>query len=247
MISKVYVVVKWNLNLSGSKYDDRIRALRSSDEWELTRLELWKKFTVPSLCRQRHTDFDVLVMCDPKETEQNERLARTFPDPRFHVVSEWKKFRETISRIGLPGEKVLFCRIDSDDMYHRNTIHNFIEAIPEAWVVDRRYIQAMSGYCLIVETGKIHRWNNPTPPFFCAIRTRAELRREFPAGPGIVNHSTLASDSYHLKDEPLFCVTVNGSNICNRTSVAWIGEEIHGAEEFKVRKDYGISFDNSGV
>jgi hypothetical protein len=240
MIDLIYVSVRWNLEYADSKYLKKIKKMQASDAWEKARLDIWKRYTMPSLLRQTHREFEVLLLCDPAKKGQNKRLAETLTDRRFRIITDWEDMRRQIYDGGKFDDTIMICRLDSDDMYHPKFIETFIEWEPKATVKNKAFIQAMTGYGLNTQSGAICEWNNPSPPFFAILRKRWTMWKDLPGGQGIAHHGKLETRAFRLSGPELFCVTMHGMNICNRPGVSWVGRAIKGEELERVKADYGI-------
>lgn len=74
-------------------------------EWHKRRLEMFKRFYLPSFMNQTNQDFNCLFRIDHTMPEQSIRdLQDVLPDSRFEIVKKWGDLRGHI-----------FVRMDSDD------------------------------------------------------------------------------------------------------------------------------------
>ena len=256
MIDEIYVLVRWNVDFtkdaaSNSKYHQRIRDMRATKEWEKRRIAVWKRYTMPSLLRQTYQNFRVILLCDGSKRDEWDNLIETLPQDRniFGLLGteHWNEWREMLLDNGDEYDRIMFCRLDSDDMYHFTAINKFVVAVREKDRKGKTHIQAMKGYGYDLVSRTVHRWANPSPPFFCVVVDRRDLEKDLSGSMGIAHHGKLGRRAYRIQDEALFCVTINGTNICNRSSVPWKKERIEGSELDLVRKDYGLNADDIAV
>jgi hypothetical protein len=239
---EVIVSIRWNLPMKAAR-EGLVEGIRARPDWHDRRLELWKRYAMPSLLRQTYCGFEVWLHCDPKEKAQNAQLGEVLTDLRFKIVTDWgKHIREFCSK-GKPEDPVLFCRMDSDDMYDRFLISHFCDSVDAMRRAGKEYIQPSQGYALNLQNMKIYRWVNPSPAFFAAPLKRQQAMH-MAGGRHICHHGRVCEAAYPLNDRPLFCVTLHEHNVCNSPNIGWVKEEIAAAELANARTEYRISAQN---
>ena len=237
---KVIVIIPWNLPILSGFMDgvERARNEISKPDWFQRRLDIWKRYTMPSLVRQSFQYFQAFLLCDPTTVEQNAILQSTFNDSRFQIING--SLYQLIDQLYVedcPDDLIVCCRIDSDDMYHPNLLMEFFRRLGE--VKDGKiYIQPMHGYALNILTQKVYRWVNPSPAFLCCPAQRRDLKSSI----DVIwcDHGQVAAKSVHITRQPMFCVTLNGLNVFNTADCSWVGEEIVGNELDQVKRDYTL-------
>jgi Protein of unknown function (DUF3118). len=108
-----HIITRFNLRSSWA-YDEA---------WFLDRLELFDKYTLPSLRRQTNKNFTWHLLFDQKRTkphlEKLEALNHNGIDLRFHLFGEKEEpFEELKKQIYSEGEAILTSRVDNDDILH---------------------------------------------------------------------------------------------------------------------------------
>lgn len=91
----------------------------------------------------------------------------TWEDKNRTLISRVESsLRKIIQEVGNDYEWVYLTRIDSDDMFHKESIALIQEQKPE----NRRSLVFKDGYILNIETGEVAEWRPPTnPPFHTII------------------------------------------------------------------------------
>lgn len=195
---------------------------------------------MPSLLRQSHKNFSVWICCDPAEPSENEELSKTLADPRFQIITNWRNQVAELCFKGDPNDPLIFCRMDSDDMYGKRLIQTFNEKSIKVLDSGKNFLQPQSGYAYQILNRKIYRWENPSPAFFAVVMRRNQAER-MARGPALYHHGHVREKALILNHEPMFCVTLHDVNICNLPRVSWLGEEITDSELETVRAEYGIA------
>lgn len=238
--TKVFVAVPWNIPITPTAVGfARAQSMLAQADWFERRLDIWTRYSMPSLARQSYQDFVVYVLCDPVTAVQNDKLQSTFIDKRFRLVNgSMYQVVDQLMKEGSPEDLFVCGRMDSDDMYHGDLLGEFVRLIPEAQRLGKPFIQAACGYALNLESRKVYRWNNPTPSFLCCLVQRKLLLSSITTI--WCDHGKVAVQAVRIMPRPLFCVTMNGLNIFNVSTCCWVGEEVIGAELEQVKKDYGL-------
>lgn len=238
---KIIILIPWNLPIEGISVGAlRAQAALANPDWFPNRLAIWKRYAMPTLIGQSHPDFTAYVLCDPTTTEQNETVLATLTDRRFRLIAGSGVYQviDELSKEDGPEDLFVCCRMDNDDMWHRNLLTEFVAALPRAARQRRSYVQAAKGYALDVSTQTIYHWNNPSPSFLGFICRRNALRDSI--CPIWRDHGAIASLAVSINSRPLFCVTINGLNVWNTIDCPWVGPVVTGTELDQVKADYGL-------
>jgi hypothetical protein len=191
-----------------------------SPEWLAGRMELFRKFTVPSVATQSRLPDAWLVFFDEETPEatrdQFRQLAAQLPLLRAeycgNLVSEEfasQLWVERVRGVMAPAtEWLITTRLDNDDALHRRFIET-VQSLARPGV--REFLNPTCG--LILENGKLYRDRHDSNPFITLSEPAADCRTVF-----IDGHTRVASHwpvrQFALPDA--WIQVVHGGNLVNR-------------------------------
>jgi len=232
MVDMIFLRIHWDLLLGGRSKDER----RKTAEWQAYRLDLFKRFTLPSLQAQSVKDWRAWLRCDPALEPLHGPLRElSATDSRVQIVYDAN--RKAQDAAASRYDKVVFGRIDSDDMLHP-------EALARWQVEHHGLVQFGDGYGYDPRSGNLLEWNHPSSPFIAEVGDWTILERGMPGLGG--NHGQVYKLAKRIDDARWYMVICHGDNVCNRSGGAWCGRTIEGDERLAVLKTYNIETSPAG-
>ena len=228
---KVVIRSRWDLIWSGPNGEDRFPH-RNTIEWQRERWRLFTRYTLPSLQRQTHADWECWLLADSANKWMHDRV-RGSGDRRAVLVYQpnwWAK------EIAGDVDSIFLTRLDSDDLLAPEALSIMVDASKD--MGGNKYVQLDTGVAWHAATETLRRWRNPSPPFYGRVVTADELRKGLP---GLGHHGQVRPECKVIAtDEPTYCVLLHGGNISNSPDRAWCNEAIVGAEKERIMKRFGL-------
>lgn len=225
------IILRCNWNLD---YYWRPDGVARDDAWQAYRERIFKQYTLASLQRQTHDDWQVWLRCDITHMPTTELMRCRLGDNRvrtlYHIHS-WAM--EKAKELWANQERVIFGRIDSDDMLHPEALARLAQE------TEPGLVQFGFGYALDLTTGRLYEWNHPSSPFIAEIDALDTMRYGMPELGG--NHGRVHRYARRIDDRRWYMVTVHGDNVCNRLPSRWSGAEIDGTERDRVLAEFGVT------
>ena len=197
---KHYIVTRFNLGLYSGEGGFEIKL--SPDEWMDHRIELFMKYTLPSVAAQTCQDFKWLILIDPK-TPVKYRAVLTMIDNAELVTDSY------LSHIPIGDYKLVTTRLDNDDMIHKDFITDIQSSLH-----DCQYIDVPYGYTLDTKACELY----PTWYIGNANITFIEDRG---GAVGVYhdNHGRIVQryTGKQLVGKRYWVITVHGENVANNT------------------------------
>ena len=219
--------IHWDLLLGGRSKDER----RKTAEWQAYRLDLFKRFTLPSLQAQTAVDWRAWLRCDPELVHLHGPLREMAAgDARIQIVYNANS-EAVLTATERPG-RVVFGRIDSDDMLRPDALARWEMEGPGL-------VQFGDGYGLDPRTGSLWEWNHPSSPFIAEVGDWKMLGHGMPGLGG--NHGQVHKIARRIDDARWYMVLCHGDNVCNRAGGAWCGRPLDGDERDEVLKTFGLA------
>lgn len=227
---KVIVRIRWDLPWLDAEKRDRFPQ-RCTSEWQQERWRLFERYTLPSLMRQTHEDWEAWLLCDPSLASLH-FLQR----PASGVIKVYNT-REAARRI---DEAVFLMRIDSDDMLAPDALAEMVHLARYRNPSDRPFVQLDHGVAWHEPTETLYRWVNPSPPFYGLIVTGEDVfeKRDLP---GLGHHGEARARARVFEsDDPSFCVVLHGANISNSKDGSWVRGTIEGDRRAEIMRRFGL-------
>ena len=226
--------INWDLFLDGpcAQNDKRLSA-----EWQAMRLKLFARYTLPSLMRQTHGNWRAWIRCDHELLALHGALHDLANcDARLRIVYDSDaSARDLATHPGPQYDRILFGRIDSDDMLRPDALARWIR---EAQATGSEYVQFGDGYALDPASGRLWEWNHFSPAVLARVCTREQFAQGMPEQGG--NHGKVHEFARRVDDGRYYCVTVHGDNLCNKPDSRWVGMEITGPQRTRVLAEFGL-------
>jgi len=209
------------------------------DEWFAGRIEIFKKYCVPSLQKQTNQDFIHWICFRPEEKDNpltiklGEYLdsikykyiftfhGQPFRDDKKSDLSLRERLKcslDDVSKLIKGKDYVLFSVIDSDDMYRKD----YIELVQKEPYEYKKALIAVQGFILNDDTGELADWNHPScPPYytiFFPIEVFKDPDKHLAYYYPFVSHEDILI-VFKCKQLPdyMYCCTTHSGNI----STAW--------------------------
>ena len=193
--------------------------------WTKRRIELFKRYNLPSILNQAHDDFLYIVLLDPNLWWLTEPLL---PPVDGRIVYCYED-EAVIAAIGEYDEIVL-ALIDSDDMYSRRA-GELMMACPAEWMYFKH------GYAYDVKRGKLWEYDTiRTGPFFARRidpkrMTRFDRDKRHPTHVAVRSYNPVELERWQ------FCMTVHGNNTSSHPQMKHIRKK---SVDKKILEDFGI-------
>lgn len=212
-----FVLTNFNVALPGVGADRRGATVRDA-AWLDERCDLFERFCLPSMRRQRCREFEWLVRWEaPADPVRAARIASYAGEAGLRLVEASLSFRHAVAAALAPGdEAVLTTRLDNDDALHRDALAR-LRAAALAGPPELVFFDLPSGYQFDTAGGELRRLRLPSNHFLSllepcdgsAIRTvrRIEHRRAGDVAP-----------LRPVTDEPMWLEVVHDRNLANRLS-----------------------------
>lgn len=215
-----------------AKNDKRLRS-----EWQAYRRSLLRLYTLPSLLAQTHGNWRAWIRCDPDLLDLHGPLHDLAAmDPRIRIVYDGDAAaRDLATHPGDQYDRILYGRIDSDDMLHPRAIERWIR---EVEATGCEYVQMGDGYALQPDTGRLWEWNHFSPAVLARVCARAQFAAGLPEQGG--NHGKVHEFARRCSDGRWYLVTVHGDNLCNKPNSRWVGREITGPDRERAMREFGL-------
>jgi len=196
-----------------------------TQEWTDKRIELFKRFNLPSILNQSRDDFLYLVLLDPKLRHLTEgKMPES--DPRVIYCYEDEPVLEELKKYG----EIVLALIDSDDMYARRA-GEVMMACPAEWMYFKH------GYAYDVKRGKLWEYDTiRTGPFFARRidpkrMTRFDRDKRHPTHVAVRSYNPVELERWQ------FCMTVHGNNTSSHPQMKHIQKK---SVDKKILEDFGI-------
>lgn len=202
----------------------RFNWAKGKDKWTEERLELFTKYTFPSVMNQTCKDFKWLIFCDPKtispwcsELEAlNSNLITVIFDEPPHKHEWYNPTQEVLTDffkpyiLGEPGSRVLTTRLDSDDMLAPDFIER-IQAGVDPTLTDQ-VLLCYYGYIMDKEENYYNkRWSDN--PFVTAVEILPDIKTAH--GANHMRASRISKNILCVDRKPGWVCVVHGDNCRN--------------------------------
>lgn len=227
-----YIITQFNLRdfprSNNSDYESWIK-------WTKNRIEIFKKYTLPSILNQSIKNFHWLIFFDAdtpdefkpfiKELEKNKVVNACFSNGSNDFYTNYTQ--EIHKNICSSTKWIITTRIDNDDCLHKDAVRiiqsNFVEK-------DKYLISLASGYVHNLEDKTLSHYYYPMSPFISLIeRYKPQIKGIFSRRHTKWDELRLfiykeiwfswfnrkARTSKFILDKPLWIQTVHGDNIKN--------------------------------
>ena len=183
-----------------------------TEEWTARRIELFRRFTLPSILNQRYEDWLFVVLLDPALRHLTDPfLVPRHPDDRVIYCYEDGPALERLRQY----DQVVMTLIDGDDMYSEDAGQMIMDC-PDEWMYFRL------GYALDVPTGRLWAYDTiGTGPFWARridpkTISRLDRDKRHPTHKAIINHgpTELPADQ--------FCVTLHDINTSSHAQMRYV-------------------------
>jgi hypothetical protein len=158
----VVVYTMFNLPFRSARHD------AADSAWIAARIQIYLRFTVPSLLRQTDRDFRIWLDCRPGS--ENELAPHHAALAAAGVTSTFDRGRRLLADIFARHGAAYFTRIDSDDMYAPDAVE-LIRALQR----EAGASQFHGGYVYEAATGRVFRVMRKSPPFYTLRFERGEI------------------------------------------------------------------------
>lgn len=189
------------------------------ENWLLERVEIFKKFCLPSILNQSNKKFQWFFYIDAHTPDQvKEDLEKTFvPYPfikllahHFDSFNITKELRSDIDKyLGKDFDFLISSRVDTDDMLHKDFISNIQESFNEQ---EFKILNFSRGLVYHIPSGVSSFSNRKGNPFISLVekRNNGQFVTVFSK-----SHTDYVSDYAYTEiylEKPLWCMTVHGLN-----------------------------------
>ena len=201
---KVLIRMRWDIPWHDADGRDRF-AYRASEDFQRSRWGIFTRYTLPSLRRQTHDDWECLLFADPALKAHHQ----TPPDQRVR----WA-YGGLTRDVEERTEDVYFMRMDSDDMLAPESMAMLVRLAPQ---VPRLYTQLDHGCAYDPIADCAYWWDNPSPPFYGRLWSGRDGSL-----PEFGHHVADREQAATLKTPRFaFCVLLHGGNISNQPDRSW--------------------------
>lgn len=221
------IIVCWTAFNSFSLYKDH-REL--SEQWIKKRYLLWAKYTYPSIAQQTFSRFVYLIICNKKSKAIVDNVFKpiTSKDNRVMVVYRDEETKTLIENINRKYRVVYSVRIDSDDMYSKDTFSYILKYFP----FNHRYAYFRKGYSYDIKQKKLWVYDCiGSGPFFVErCVNNYDIR--------MVRHHLIKKRGGLEFGKMNFMVTINNSNSSSRINKKNFKSEITGELKTRILKRF---------
>lgn len=197
---RVIVRIRWDRMWPAEDGSDRFPE-RCTAAWQQRRWELFTRFTLPSLQRQTHDDWEAWLLADLA----NANWHAPMPHPRVFYVYDEKNWARDF------GREAFVMRLDSDDMLAPGALAALLTAARSSTA---EFAQLDTGVAWDLNARRLWYWKNPSPPFYGRAADLSEGLPDFG------HHGKIRSRCEVVTTEqPMFCVLLHGGNISNNDRV----------------------------
>ena len=241
MKTKVVWSIRWNLPWDAKPGSDKSERApeRKTREWNDSRINLYERFCQPGLVAQTYGDFEVWLKCDPELKHLTESMS--LADDRFSVVympDIHDKARQKAAEWEKEGyDKILVCRIDSDDCLHESATADMVKATES--MGDKEFVQLDQGLAYDLATKVLRDWDNPSPPFIGRPVSSLEVIKN--GMPPNFHHGKVRPRCKTIRGQWYYLVICHGANVCNKIRASWAGRELMGDEKVKALNGFRIN------
>lgn len=218
----------WNLDYYWRAGSERRRDVG----WQDARERIFCDYTLPSLQRQTAADWQCWLRCDldlaPLTRGMEDRLAEHRVSVEYDIRA--RSIRWARQQWASGSERIIFARIDSDDMLHPEALAR-LEAETEPGLV-----QFGDGYAWDIREGRLYEWNHPSSPFIAEIDALETMRYGCPELGG--HHGRVHQFARRIDDKRYYMVMLHDGNVCNGTGSRWLGRELTGVELARVWAEF---------
>lgn len=188
-----------------------------SSAWMDARLELFRRFCVPSVARQWFQDFRWLIFLD-RETPRHyvrelEGILRGVPQAMLTYLDRWyDDWAVAAVYLLAKSDVVVTTRLDNDDALHEDFMH--LVAQRAAVEPPGTFIEFLSGYTYDLASGRLKRFQFPGNSFPSFVERRRTEMLTVHQG----NHLMLREKGRMVTlDEPsAWLQVIHGSNVSNK-------------------------------
>jgi hypothetical protein len=211
----------------------RFHARHVSPERLRYRLDLYLRYTVPSLLRQTDPPDRIWLNCRP-DSEAELRPFRKILEEAGVLVTFDRLARETQRLHGEGARRLLVVRIDSDDMYHPNALETVRVVQGEHGSCLFQY-----GYCYFRQADKLREYNYPSPPFY-SLRMHVWPKQLQPSWLGEPHDTFLELLGPRLVPSRLFCCLQHGQQVSTQGKAKMCARRVEGERGRVLRHEFGL-------
>lgn len=197
---------------------------KGRDKWTGERLELFEKYTLPSVAAQTNKKFKWLIFCDPTtDMKYQLRLLDLIdPHPNFSVhyaepphKHEWyNPTQEVLTEFIVPflikEERTITTRLDSDDMLACDFVDRVYSAIDPT--LPHEVLIFPHGYIMDKE-GNYYKKRWGDNPFVTAVETGQDIKTAF--GANHMRASRISTNYKNVDANPAWVCVVHADNAKN--------------------------------
>ncbi len=182
-----------------------------TEAWTRRRVELFRKFNLPSILAQTHKDFVYVVLLDPELRHLTEPVLPEVGDSRVWYCYDDKPDLKALQEY----DELVLALIDSDDMY-APTAGEIMMACPDRWMYFKR------GYALEERRGRFWHYNTiGTGPFF-ARRIDPKTMTCFDRDKRHPTHKAVIELKPTVLPSGQFCVLIHDQNTSSRPDMRYV-------------------------
>lgn len=179
--------------------------------WTRRRVELFKRYNLPSILQQTYDDFYYVVLLDPELRHLTDQLL---PNPVDERVLYTHVDGPTLSKLW-DYDEIVLALIDSDDMYAK-TAGEVMMRCRDEWMYFKR------GYALNERTGAVTEYDTiHTGPFF-AWRRKAKDMLWFDRDKRHPTHKAVADRNPTELAAGQFCVLLHNVNTSSHPGMRYV-------------------------
>lgn len=187
------------------------------DDWLQYRLNLFKKYTYPSILYQTNKNFDWVLLCheDTPDWLKKELNKMKLYSNIYFLYDDNDPYLEKVNSYKMKYNVVLTTRIDSDDCFHKTALQVIRQSFINTYSENIQIINFELGYQYDCISQRLFLAYLNSPPFSTKINYM-DTSEPLDCGP---NHSVLKEKFHNIvicKGDPMFLQVIHGNNALNK-------------------------------